>query len=1221
MWTEQQENAMMAKDSDILVAAAAGSGKTAVLVERIIRRITEGDEPMDIDRMLVVTFTKAAAAEMSQRIGAAITKKLEQEPQNAHLQNQLAYLSHADIKTIHAFCLQVIREYYDLLDLDPAAKTADPSEIRLLQKDVLEDLFETLYEQEDAGFLQLLETFSEDTGDKRLKELVLQVYEFAQGDPHPQQLLLDMAERFAFAEDEGLDDCVWIDLIQTALYGNVADAQYQMQKAERLTKYDAEFTGYHDCITEELEAITHLKHALEQKGYANWQKLFSAITFGRMPAYRGEEKEKAEQVKNLRNDAKANIQKLGETYFCYDAQMQLQVLKGLYPVAKALSEVTILFMERFAEAKKEKLWLDFHDYEHFALQILTEPQSTKDNIIPTEAAKQMQKKYDEVMIDEYQDSNVVQEMLLTAVSGAYAGENNRFMVGDVKQSIYRFRLAMPQLFNEKYRTYPLQAGGKTRKIILSKNFRSRKNVLDGINFLFCQLMTEDCGDVAYDAEAALYAGAEFPEYVGVCGGDCEMVVLETANTDEEFPEELEELDKKQLELTWILHKIKEMQAEGFSVLDKETGQYRPLAYRDVAILLRSIKSWGNTLDDIFAKEGIPYYAETSEGYYDMTEVDTVLNMLRLTDNPYQDIPLLSLLYSPIYGVCADDLAQIRLFGGDGLFYECVLRYIEAGEETQIVAVLRQFVLDLQTWREQARAISLHELLRYLYQQTGYYDYVGMTAGGSLRQANLRLLLEKAETYENNSQKGLFHFVRYVEQMKTSEAEASVAKLQSEAENLVRVMTIHKSKGLEFPVVFVADMGKQFNEADIRSAVITHQSLGYGMDYMDLEQRAYYRTLSKTALAEAIRLENISEEMRVLYVALTRAKEKLILTGTVRSLEKAIAKWAEIADCPTEQLPVYRVRKSRNYLDWVMPALLRHPAGKVLPEPWEPAERGEPYTFLEEPSKWAITCLQKADVYAWEKQKIEQAKQKTDLFSAWDTKQDYSGNKAQIFQILSWQYDYKTATTLPAKVSISEIKRKYAEIISGEPAPIPTELQLPNFAKEKSTVTASAIGTAVHAVLEAVDLQQMYTKETLQQLIDHLAEQGTITQEEAKQIPKQEILQFFQSDLADRMRKAQTLKKEQPFAMLMRPKDVFLDGQYDDVDEWVQINGIIDCYFIEQDGVVLVDYKSDRLYSKALFQERYAIQLQLYKEALQRVSGLPVKECLVYALAMGQTISF
>ncbi len=1221
MWTEQQECAMMAKDSDILVAAAAGSGKTAVLVERIIRRITQGDTPMDIDRMLVVTFTKAAAAEMSQRIGAAITKKLEQQPQNTHLQNQLAYLSHADIKTIHAFCLQAIREYYDLIDLDPATKTADPSEIKLLQRDVLEELFEELYTEENEGFLQLLETFSEDTGDRRLKELILQVYTFAQGDPHPKKLLLDMAERFAFQQNESLDDCCWINIIQSALYGNVEDAYYQMQKAERLAKYDAEFTAYHDCIEKELEALVYLRNALQQKGYADWQKAFSAIGFGRMPSYRGEEKEKAEQIKNLRNDAKATIQKLGETYFCYDAQTQLRLLKGLYPVAKALSDVTILFMERFAEAKKEKLWMDFHDYEHFALQILTEPESTKDNIIPTEAAKQMQKKYDEVMIDEYQDSNVVQEMLLCAVSGAYLGKNNRFMVGDVKQSIYRFRLAMPQLFNEKYRSYPVQAGGKTRKIILSKNFRSRKNVLDGINFLFRQLMTEGCGDVVYDAEAALYAGAEFPPFTGVCGGDCEMVVLETANHDEDLPEELEELDKRQLEITWILHKIKEMQAEGFSVLDKETGQYRTLEYRDVAILLRSIKNWGNTLDDVFGKEGVPYYAETAEGYYDMTEVDTILNMLRLTDNPYQDIPLLSLLYSPIYGLSADDLAQIRLFGGDGLFYECVLHYVIEGEEQPIIENLTHFISDLQDWREKAIQFSLHELLRYLYQQTGYYDYVGMTAGGSLRQANLRLLLEKAETYENNSQKGLFHFVRYVEQMKTTEAEASAAKLQSEAENLIRVMTIHKSKGLEFPVVFVADMGKQFNEADIRSAVITHQSLGYGMDYMDLEQRAYYRTLSKTALAEAIRLENISEEMRVLYVALTRAKEKLILTGTVRNLEKSIEKWAEIADCPTEQLPVYRVRKSRNYLDWVMPALLRHPCGIILPEKWEPMERGKPYHFLEEPSKWKISFLQKTDVYDWQKQKIEKAKQKTDVFVNWDTEQNYSGQKEQIFQILSWQYDHKTATQLPAKVSISEIKRRYAEMITGEQMPIPTELKLPDFVKEKRNVTSAAIGTAMHAVVETIDLQQTYTKETLQILINALIAQGKITSDEAEAMPKQEILTFLQSDLADRMRKAEILKKEQPFAMLMRPKDVFLDGQYDDVEEWIQINGIIDCYFIENDGVVLVDYKSDRLYSKKILQQKYTIQLQLYKEALQRVTGLPVKACYVYAFAMGQTIAF
>lgn len=1219
-WTTQQKEAIDARGSDILVSAAAGSGKTAVLVERIIQRITAEEDPLDIDRLLVVTFTKAAAAEMSQRIGAAITKKLEEKPDDVHLQNQLTYLSRADIKTIHAFCLQVIREYYDRLDIDPAVKTADPAEIALLQKDVLGELFETLYEAEDEGFLRLLETYGENTGDQRLKDLILQVYKFSQGYPDPEKLLKKMAEQFYMAEGDTIDQCAWMPLIGEGITNGVDYALYNLQKAYDRICGNGEFTAYGERLEAELEGVKALRQALEHPSYADWHQAYVAVDFARMPAYRGKDKDTAEWVKNLRNEAKASIGKLGETYFCYSAETQTKLISSLYPIAKALSETVIRFAEAFAQAKKEKLWLDFNDYEHFALQILTEPGSAKDNIIPTDAAKQMQQKYDEIMIDEYQDSNVVQEMLLTAVSGAYEGNNNRFMVGDVKQSIYRFRLAMPQLFNEKYRTYPVEKGGKTRKIILSKNFRSRKNVLDGINFIFRQTMSEAFGDVDYNAEAALYDGADFPDFDGLCGGENEMMLLDLSSEEtEEQLTDLEELDKRQMEATMIAGKIREMMKAGYQVYDRGLESYRPMEYRDVAVLVRSIRSWGTTLDDIFGKEGIPYYAETAEGYFDVPEIDTVLNFLRLIDNPYQDIPLLSVLHSPLYGISADALTEIRLFGGDGLFYECVLRYLAEGAEEEILEKLERFQADLQDWREIAKELSLCELLRYLYQQTGYYDYAGMTPGGSLRQANLRLLLEKAETYENNSGKGLFHFIRFVEDMKTAETESSAAKLQSEADDLVRVMTIHKSKGLEFPVVFVADLGKQFNEADTRAAVITHQEWGYGMDYMDLDHRASYRTLSKTALAEAIRQENLSEEMRVLYVALTRAKEKLILTGTVRNLQKSVEKWAETADSVEELLPVFRLRRGRSYLDWIMPALLRHPQARVLPEPWEPTDRGEARQFLDEPSKWKFTFLEKGDIYGAEQEKQELAEEQQNVFENWDAEPDYSGRKEEIFRILSWKYDHETATMLPTKVSISEIKRRYHAEISGEEAQVPQELQIPQFGQKKEGLTAAEIGTAMHTVMEAADLRKAYDADALEELLTELQQQGRLTEEEKAAIRRKELLTFFSSDLAKRMQKVDEIHKEQPFAMLVEPKEVFLDDIYHDMEEFIQINGIIDCYFIEENGVVLVDYKSDRLWQEDAFREKYNIQLRLYKEALERVTELPVKACYIYAFAPGKII--
>lgn len=1218
-WTEQQLQAITATGSDILVSAAAGSGKTAVLVERIIRRITQGNPPLDIDRLLVVTFTRAAAAEMSQRIGTAVAKQLEADPENVHLQNQLTYLGHADIKTIHAFCLQVIREYGYLLDIDPAAQTADPSEIHLLQKDVLTELFESKYDAEEKDFLLLLETFGEATGDNRLKDLILQIYEFAQGYPNPFVILEDMAAQFALSDTDSINTCRWLPLIQESILHQTQYALYLLQKALVRMQYDPDFTGYTERLTDEVEHLSVLAQSLQTPDYAAWHTAFAAISFGRMPAYRGENKELAEWAKNLRNEAKKVVEGLRDAYFCYGAEKQSALLRQLYPVANALSQLTISFSQAFSEAKKEKLWLDFHDYEHFALQILVDPESTPQHIIPTDAAKQMQQRYDEIMIDEYQDSNLVQEMLLCAVSKESLGENNRFMVGDVKQSIYRFRLAMPELFNEKYHTYPIASGGKTRKIILSKNFRSRENILQGINFIFRQLMRTSFGDVEYDAASALYYGADYPETPKTQNDANELLLLDLAIAENDaVPEDIAELDRKTLEATWIAKKIKSMLAEGFSVYDRDAKQYRPLEYRDISILFRSIKNWGTTLDEVFRKESIPFYAENAISYYEIPEVDTILHFLRLIDNPYQDIPLLSLLHAPLYGLSADDLAEIRLFGGDGLYYECVLRYLAEGSNPHIIAILQRFYDNLQDWRTHAKQVSLQELLRYLYAQTGYYDYIGMTEGGSLRQANLRLLLEKAETYEKNSGKGLFYFIRYVEDMKTMEQDISGAKLQSESENLVRIMTIHKSKGLEFPVVFVADLGKQFNEMDIRNPILTHQYWGYGMDYTDIDKRVTYRTLSKTALAEAIRQENLSEEMRVLYVALTRAKEKLILTGSVKNLSTAMQKWAETADTQDSVLPLLRLRRGRTYFDWIMPALLRHPAGRSVPEPWEVEDRGEPHIFFDEPSKWHLTFWNRQQLLETEENQTKEAEEKKEIFTNWDTQIDYSGLRSEVFHILSWQYDHTNATKLPAKISISEIKRKFMEQRYDIPPATPAKLTLPT--QTAQPLQATQIGTAMHMVMEAADLRQAYTEETLERLIQDLIVQGKLTELEADALRRQELLQFFSSDMAQRIRQADNIHKEQPFSMLMQPHEIALCTEPMVPAEWVQINGIIDCYFQEQNDIVLVDYKSDRIYQENTLIEKYKLQIQMYREALRRGTGMPVSQCYLYSFAMGRAIA-
>lgn len=1210
-WTKEQKQAIDARGSDLLIAAAAGSGKTAVLVERIITKLLR--EEQEIDRLLVVTFTNAAASEMRQRIGVAIAKQLEETPEDIHLQNQMAFLPRADIKTIHAFCLQVIREYYHLLELDPKVRTADPAEIKLLQKEVLEELFETLYAAEDSQwFFDLLETFSSSTKDTPLQDLVLQLYTFAEGSPNPKRQLEQLAESLFLAEGETVDACGWFLLIRQSVETALDYARYQLKKAWQMAD-EGEFGGYHKLLTNEVAMVENFAAALQKK-YADWRLAYLAIDFARLPAYRGEEKETAERIKALRNEAKDTIKKLQETIFAYSPEMQADLVRRMYPVAQGLARLTKLFLDAFAAAKREKNMIDFHDYEHFALEILVNEDGT-----PTEAAAELRQRYDEIMIDEYQDSNLVQETILAAVSGESIGENNRFMVGDVKQSIYRFRQAMPELFNEKYQRYPAEEGRKERKIVLSKNFRSRKNILDGVNFIFRQIMQKEFGDIAYDDAAALYAGMTFPDCAEPHGGENEILLIATAEAeDSELSEELKELDRRQVEATAIAARIRALMESSYQVVDKKTGAYRPLRYGDIAILLRSMKNWSSVLDDVFGKAGMPYYAETAEGYFEVPEVETMLHLLRLLDNPRQDIPLLSILHSPIYDFSADALMQIRLQGGKGLYYDCLWRYLQEGEDAALRARISAFFADLTHWRNEVRNFSLHELLRLLYRETGYYDYLSVTAGGTLRQANLRLLLEKAEQYEKGSHRGLFYFIRYVEDMKTAEAETSSAKLPTEGEDRMQVMTIHKSKGLEFPVVFVADMGKSFNELDIRSAVLLHQKWGCGMDYTDIEKRVSYRTLAKRALAEAIREENLAEELRVLYVALTRAKEKLILTGTVKDFEKAFLKWGSTADCDTEILPASRLRRAKSYLDWVMPAYLRHPAREQLAAEWEDVLPKQ-CVFSAEASAWRLSCVTKDEALQETAQEQKTAEEQRDFFAAWESPAEMTEERQAVFRILSWQYPHGKETKLPAKLSISEIKRKYQEEMTGEIiTPAHQEIRLPDFA-EKRKLSSAEMGTAMHTFMEEADFRKKYTKEEIDSLTAELVQRGRLTEEEGKYLRRRELLQFFESELAERLRLADTIEKERPFSVLMQPKEVFFGEEYREVTDEILVNGIIDCYFTEKNVGILIDYKSDRIYDEEELKARYRIQLELYRTALERAMGISIRETYLYSFAMGKAI--
>lgn len=1230
MWTKEQQKAIDTRNRNLLISAAAGSGKTAVLVERIISMIIDEKNPIDVDKLLVVTFTNAAASEMKQRIGDAIAKQLENNPRNEHLQNQLTNLNRADIKTIHSFCLQVVRENYYTLGIDPVMRTADETEVKLLKQEVITDLFEKLYSEENTEFYTLVEMFANDTKDDKLKELILNIYDFLLGCPEPLKWLEETIEMFHLSEHNTLENTIWAKILRQKMTEEIDMMCYYLKRALELTKSINDLKAYQPYLQIELEMAENCRSQCSLP-FRRVEKAIKQIYFDKLPAYRGEYKEVKDEIIDFRNKAKKIFEDLQKSIFPYSIETMEEHMKQLYPILKYLGNVTKLFMEKYQQVKKEKRILDFGDYEHFCLRVLLKEGSTPENILPTEAAIELQKKYEEVFTDEYQDSNLIQEMILSAVSKKTIGKYNRFMVGDVKQSIYGFRLAMPEIFMQKYNQYTLEEG-KEQKILLSQNFRSRKNILDGINFIFRQIMSERVGGLVYDEHAALYAGATFPPFYGNCGGENEIILLNSQNKvdGEEKEDILEEWNQAEKEAFVIAKRIKKMiTEENYHILDKKTGQYHKIAFRDIAVLLRSSKRWNGIFDHIFIKEDIPFYAETSLGYFETLEVMTILNLLQVLDNPIQDIPLLSVLHSPIYHFTAEELMQIRMMSEnkEDNYYDCAQKCIHEYEQNTIqqnmkaIAKRLKMVFDnISDWRKKARESSISQLLWYLYSETGYFDYVGVTAGGKLRQANLRFLIKKAEEYEKTSLKGLFHFVRYIENIKKAEDTSGSAKLLNEGENMVRIMTIHKSKGLEFPVVFVSDMGKNFNISDLKKDVLLDHKIGIGVDYIDLEQRAKYTTWAKEAVKLKIKQNNLSEEMRVLYVALTRAKEKLILTGSIK--EKSIEKWCNCESTQKGVLSYYKMAQARNYLDWIMPAILQHKAGKEFLKKY----KFDYYNsiVLQDTSEWSITLLNEQQENEEEVTQQQKQKQMIDYFDKWDNEKDYSGKRNQIFDTLDWKYTQKTSTTLQTNITISEIKRKWQEEsnLSEEEKQWNITMKMPKFEKEGKKLTAAEIGTATHTFMEQCDIKKQYTKENIIKEIAFLVEQNILSEQEAKALNVYEILMFFQSELAQRIRNADNIEQEKRFSMLMKANEIFTEKEYEFVEDSVMINGIIDCFFEENGQIVLIDYKNNRLWGQKTadtLKKQYEIQMKLYKKALEKSTGKEVKEVYLYSFALGKAL--
>lgn len=1198
-WTNEQLQAIQEKNSNILVAAAAGSGKTAVLVERIIHKII--DEQMDIDKILVVTFTNAAASEMRERILEAIYKKLEENPENVHLQRQIILLNKASICTIHSFCLDVIHNHFYEIDLPSNFKIADTAEIDLLKQEVLDDLFEQKYTENDKNFIELLENYTNYRGDEALQELVLKIYKFIQSSPFPIKWLQEKLELLKI-EDKDISQTIWGKLIIQTVDDDIQESIMQLEVTKSKMALYPEMTKFYQTISEDIINLQDLQK------YNSWDELYIKLlnfNFSKWPVDKKVINDLKEDSKEIRDKVKKHIKEKTAKLLSCSQEQAVKDLKIITPILEKLSNLVTEFTKNFAEKKKEKNCIDFNDIEHFALKILLD-----ENNNPTEVAKKYKEKFEEIAIDEYQDSNLVQEAILTSISKG----NNIFMVGDVKQSIYKFRQARPELFLQKYDEYKNKeekAQEDNLKIQLFRNFRSRQNILNITNLVFESIMSKELGDINYNENEYLNYGANYPEpeeiknYAGIA--ELDIIDLKedesiTAFEGEEDEEEQERVEDDVLEAKFVANKIQELLNSNYMVFDKKQG-YRKIRPKDIVILLRATSN----LSPIYEKElsdlELPVFSDTSGTYLDTVEIQTILSVLKIIDNPLQDIPLVVVLRSSICNFTDNDLITIRLTDRNCNFYEALIktRLICDGD---LKNKIESFLEKLEKWKSISQYMPLDEFIWQIYLDTGYYQYVGLLPNGAMRQANLKTLFEKAKQYEKASFKGLFNFIQFIDKLKKQNGDLASAKLIGENEDVIRIMSIHKSKGLEFPVVFLCNSHKKFNMQDLNDNILLHQDIGFGPTIMDTTRKIKYSSIAKDAIKLKMKQETLSEEQRILYVALTRAKEKLYITGRSKDFTKYVQdknKVLEMYESENIKLDAKLMKKANSYLDWIMYVYLFN-QGRTITLKGESYKLSDIITLNVSNKKDLLKALAKEEV-------VEQIDLKEKIEQILKNKSDEENKKSEqaLKELLEWKYDYIVDTTLPTKSSVTKIKQekiKLEEILKGiESEEVEYKKSYtPKFMQEDKKISSAEKGTLVHLCIQRLDERKDYELKDIQNMILNLVEKEIITQNEADAIDVNLIYQYTKSQLFEELRKAKEVHKEQPFYINIPAKEVIREAENSNKNILVQ--GIIDLYYIDKnDNLILIDFKTDYISNepnaKEKILDKYKVQLEIYKTALEQ----------------------
>ena len=1206
-FTKEQQQVIDLRNRNILVSAAAGSGKTAVLVERIITRLTKDESPLNVDQLLIVTFTSAAAAEMKERIHNAIEKALEDNQENEHLQRQATLIHQAQITTIHQFCLSVIKDYFHTIDLDPGFRVGEEGELKLLQQDVVNDVLEIEFQEGKPEFMSFVECFSPGKDDKNLDELILQLYKFSRSYPNPNVWLDLCAEQYAVASAKELEEKSYVQELIAEIHENLKQMQDLIKHGMKICEMDDGPAAYLVTLEADLETLEPL---FEAKTFSEMRNVLGILKFAKLASNKDKtvDEKKMLHVKAIRKEIKEYVKYLMENYFYDDISMLAKDMASMYSSVKMLTDLVKRFADKFTEEKKAKNLIDFNDMEQYALRILTK--EVEGILVPSEVAESYQQKFAEVMIDEYQDSNYVQEAILTSVSGVSKGIYNVFMVGDVKQSIYRFRLSRPELFMEKFNTYGTEDCEKQR-IDLHKNFRSRREVLDSTNYMFHQIMLSSFGGIDYDEEAALYVGADYEEKPG---NETEVLLID-------MPESKSK-ERIEVEAETIARRIKELMAT-HTVYDKKLGVYRSIQYGDIVILTRSAKGWTDIFTEVLTRAGIPTYACSKEGYFEAQEVQIALNYLQILDNPKQDIPFTAVLTSMFARVNSEELAIIRSSCDAKNMYDCVCNYVENGEMKELKERLSNFLLTYESFRNRVPYMAIHVLLWQILEETGYHDYVSALPAGEQRAANLEMLVEKAIAFEGTSYKGLFNFVRYIEQLKKYSVDYGEANIMDENTDVVNLMTIHKSKGLEFPVVFVAGMGKQFNLKDTSDKLVLHSELGIGVEAIDPVLRTKAPTFFRKIVQLRAKRESVAEELRVLYVAMMRAKEKLILTGATQELEKELENLATLGGRNERQLSYYDLTNAKKYLDWIIPALYRNQCFAGVLEQYGIEAPFQNPLFMEE---IPVVARQITLEELTEKEVEEQiANQITkEALQHWDTEAVYDGEmKAQIAEQFAYSYPYEESQVMKQKLSVSELKKRSfideqneGEEIFKEEEVIPL---LPKFLQKEEELTGASKGTAYHKLLELLDFTKDYDGETLTKTITKLVTDGFLTEEMAACICTEEILAFLHSSIGKRVQMASrngTYFAEQPFVIGREAKEVYPETNS---EEYILVQGIVDVYFEEDGQLIVLDYKTDRVREADELVKRYHTQLEYYADALYKLTGKPVKEKVIYSFALQEEI--